>query len=230
MHDVAVVVGEYLQLDVARIDDTLFHEDVGAAEGLGGFGYHAIVIAAQVDLVLAAADAATAAAGCRFQHHGITELTRVIRRRVDAGDTAVAAGRHRYAGFDHRLAGFDFIAHLADDGSVGADEADTAAGADLGQHRIFGEKAIAGVERVAAGGDRQIDDAVGIEITGHRVGADIIGFVGLFEMQAVAVGVGVDRDRGDAHLGAGAHDAHRDLAAVGEEDYSDHARTSSAAG
>src|SRR3569623_643239 len=199
MHDVAVVVGEYLQLDVARIDDTLFHEDVGAAEGLGGFGYHAIVIAAQVRLVL-------------------------------AGDTAVAAGRLRYAGFDHRLAGCDFIAHLVDDGSVGADEADTAAGADLGQHRIFGEKALAGVERVAAGGDRQIDDAVGIEITGHRVGADIIGFVGLFEMQAVAVGVGVDRDRGDAHLGAGAHDAHRDLAAVGDEDFIDQARTSSAAG
>ena len=44
------------------------------------------------------------------------------------------------------------------------------------------------------------------------------GLVGEAHVQRVAVGLGVDRDRADPHLVAGADDAHRDLAAVGDED------------
>ena len=45
-----------------------------------------------------------------------------------------------------------------------------AARADLRQQRVFGKKAVARVQGVAAGGDREIDDAVGIEIAGHGSG------------------------------------------------------------
>ena len=40
-------------------------------------------------------------------------------------------------------------------------------------------------------------------------------------MERVAVEVGVDRDRGDAELAAGAHDSDGDLAAVGDEDFAE---------
>src|SRR3569832_618008 len=228
VHDVAVVVGEDLQFDVARIDDALFHEDIGTAEGLGRLRDHAVIIAPEVRLVLAAADAAAAAARGCLEHDGVTELPRVIGRLVDAGDAAVAARCDRDAGLHHRLARLDLVAHSADDGGVGADEADAAAGAYLREHGVFGEEAVTRVQCFAAGSLREIDDTVGVEITGHRIGADIIGLVRLLEVQTVAVGGCVDGDRGDAHLGAGAHDAYRDLPAVGDEDFADQARRSSA--
>ena len=40
------------------------------------------------------------------------------------------------------------------------------------------------------------------------------------------VGIGIDGDRFDAHLGAGAHDAHRDFAAVGNQYLFDQAEDS----
>ena len=48
--------------------------------------------------------------------------------------------------------------------------------------------------------------------------------VGGADERRVAVGVGVDRDRPDAHRAAGAHDARRDLAAVGDQDLPDGAQ------
>jgi hypothetical protein len=38
-------------------------------------------------------------------------------------------------------------------------------------------------------------------------------------VQRVAIELGVRGDGGDAHLATGAHDAHGDLAAVGDEDF-----------
>src|ERR1700744_3092633 len=47
-------------------------------------------------------------------------------------------------------------------------------------------------------------------------------------MHGVGVGGGMDRDGGDSHLLAGAVDAERDLAAIGDEDFLEHqARISS---
>jgi hypothetical protein len=70
---------------------------------------------------------------------------------------------------------------------------------------------------VAAGGHRQVDDTVGVEVARYGIRADVIGFVGLFEMQTMAVGVGIDRHRSDSHLGAGADDAYCDFAAIGNK-------------
>ena len=41
-------------------------------------------------------------------------------------------------------------------------------------------------------------------------------------MHGVGVGGGMDRDRGDAQFLAGAQDAQRDLAAVGDQDLVEH--------
>src|SRR3569832_2952717 len=114
VHDIAVVVGENLQFDVAGIDDALFHEDIGAAEGLGRLGDNAVIIAPEVRLVFAAADAAAAAARGRFEHDEVTELARIIGRLVDAGAAAVAARCNREGGQKHRITGNDQDAQKAD--------------------------------------------------------------------------------------------------------------------
>ena len=54
--------------------------------------------------------------------------------------------------------------------------------------------------------------------------ADLVRLVGLQPVLGVAVLVRVDRDGRDAHLVGGAKRADRDLAAVGDQDFGDHAR------
>ena len=69
VHYMAVMIGQDLHLDMARIDNALFHEYLGAAEGLGGFGHHPIVITPQFRLVFTATDAAAATPGRGLEHH-----------------------------------------------------------------------------------------------------------------------------------------------------------------
>ena len=57
---------------------------------------------------------------------------------------------------------------------------------------------------------------------GGRRRADMHGLVGHFDMQRVLVGVGIDRDRLDAHLAGGLDDAAGDLAAIGDQDFLEH--------
>ena len=50
--------------------------------------------------------------------------------------------------------------------------------------------------------------------------ADVV--VGEAHVQRLAVGLGVHGDRLDAELAAGADDAQRDLAAIGDQDFLEH--------
>ena len=55
-----------------------------------------------------------------------------------------------------------------------------------------------GIDSVAA---RGVEDAVDVEIAfGGRRGADVGGFVGKAHVQGGAIGIGVDRDAGDAEF------------------------------
>jgi len=69
------------------------------------------------------------------------------------------------------------------------------------------------------GGDQRGDVEVGLR---PLPGTDADRLVRLAQVDRVRVGLGVDRDRLDAELAAGAQDALRDLAAVGDQDSSEH--------
>ena len=86
-----------------------------------------------------------------------------------------AARDDRHAGLDHGRARQGLVAHATDGVGRGADEDDVAACADLGELRIFGQEAIARMQRVATGGHREVHDAVGVEVAADRVGADVVG-------------------------------------------------------
>jgi hypothetical protein len=75
------------------------------------------------------------------------------------------------------------------------------------------------MDRVAARAFRYFDDPRGVEVAlARRRGADRVRRVGGADVQRVAVDVAVDRGRADAEIVAGADDAERDLAAIGDED------------
>ena len=64
------------------------------------------------------------------------------------------------------------------------------------------------------GGDDRVDPQIGLR---RQRLADPHRLVGFADMQRVAVGIGIDRDHAIAETARGAHDAQRDLAAVGDQ-------------
>ena len=136
----------------------------------------------------------------------------------------IGAGHHRRAGGDGRLARGGFRPHGADGGGGRADENDAGILAGGGEFGVLAEKSVArmdGLGAVLAGG---VEDAVDAQVAFRgRRRADVFGFVRHADVQRGAVGIGVDRHAGDAHLAQRAHDPHGDLAAVGDQNLAEHA-------
>ena len=85
------------------------------------------------------------------------------------------------------------------------------------------EEADAGMDRVGAGDRRRREDRRNVEIAvARRRRADAHALVGEPHMHRVGVGGRMDGDGADAHLAAGAVDAQRDLAAIGDEHLLEH--------
>ena len=102
------------------------------------------------------------------------------------------------------------------------DERDARCLASPGELRVLRQKAVAGMNRVRAGLARAVDDRVAAQIRLCRPrAAERHDFVGLAHERRVAIGIGADGHRGDAHLAAGAHDPPGDLAAIGDQNLLD---------
>lgn len=64
----------------------------------------------------------------------------------------------------------------------------------------------------------QVHQLARVQVTGQRLGANAVGLVRALHMQGMAVGVGIDRDRTNAHFGAGTYDSYGNLTTVGDQD------------
>ena len=97
-------------------------------------------------------------------------------------------------------------------------------GEDLGESRVFGQEAVARMHGVGAGDlagrEQRGDVEIGI-LRGRRPDADA--FVGQPHMHRVGVGGGMHGHGLDAELLAGAQHAQCDFAAIGYEDFVEHA-------
>ena len=79
------------------------------------------------------------------------------------------------------------------------------------------------MDRLGPRGLADFDDQPGIEIGfGRGRRAEPHAFVGELHMRRARVGVGIDRDRGDAHLLRRFDDAAGDLAPVRDQDLGEH--------
>jgi hypothetical protein len=82
------------------------------------------------------------------------------------------------------------------------------------------------VDRVGTRPARGVHDAIDAQVAvGGRIGPDRHCLVGHAHMPRRAIALGVDRDRGHAHVAARANDPHRDLAAVGDKDLQQNPKT-----
>ncbi len=82
------------------------------------------------------------------------------------------------------------------------------------------------MHRLGAGPAARLDDAVAAQIAlGRWRRADAHRLVRLADMERVGIGVGMDRNRGDAHAARRADHPAGNLAAIGDEDLLEHSVT-----
>ena len=79
------------------------------------------------------------------------------------------------------------------------------------------------MNRLGPAASRHVENLVDVEIGLARRGrSDMVGVVGLAHVQRLAVDIGEDGDRLDAHLAAGANDADGNLTAIGDQHSLEH--------
>ena len=219
MHHVAVGVGHHLQFDVTGAVEVFFDVNLVIAESRFGFG--AGELPGFLDLVRAARHlhATAAATGRSLDDDGVADLLGASAGLFGALHRAGAAGNQRHAQPAHRVLGRNFVAHHADVLGLGADEGQAVGFHHLGEVGVLAEEAVAGMDCLGPG------DGGGGEKCGHvqvavacRWRADADAFIGQADMHGRGIGGGMHGNGADAHFLAGAVDAQRDLAAVGDQD------------
>src|SRR6185312_35666 len=209
----AMVVGQNLEFDMARILDQLLHVHIAVGERRRGF---VLGLGHEVRQLFGAAHdahAAAAASGRSFHHHGITYAAGYFQSFLDASEDALRPREDGHAGLLHGGARFLLQAHTADHFRLRPDEGEAGGLAHFGEVGVLRKEPVTGMNRFGVGDFGSADDRWNIEIAARALGgADADGFVRKTSMQAVAVSFGVHGHSADAEILAGADDSQGDLA------------------
>ena len=167
--------------------------------------------------------AAPAAAGRGLQQDRVADRAGCL---VSGGDVAHRLGRARH-GWEAEPLHFRFranlVAHQPDVFGRGTDKGEAVLLDGGGEIGILGQKTDAGMDRIGAGDRGGGQDRRNIEITGPRRGrADTDSLIGEPHIHRMRVGGRMHRDGFDSELVAGAMDAQRDLAAIGDQHLLEH--------
>ena len=221
--DVAVLIAQDLDFDVARIGDELLDEHAVVAEARFRLRARTGKAFRQLAAAVGDAHALAAAAGRRLDHDRIADLVGNLFGLLVVFDHTEMAGHGCDLGGRRGPFALDLIAHGADRLGIGPNKHDAGLGERLCERLALGEKAVARVHSLGAGRLAGIDDLVDEEIAlrgGRRSDQD--GFIGHFHMQCVAVGLGINRNGGDAHSTGGFDNPAGDFAAIGNQDSLEH--------
>jgi hypothetical protein len=216
-------VGEHLHLDVPRPDDGLLEEHRRVAERAAGLAHGRREHLRQRRGVRHLPHAAPAAARDGLHEQREPDVVRRGDELVDVGRRRRRA-QHRDPGLARRRDRAHLVAGQREDAGRRPDERDARRLAGARQLRVLGEEAVARVDGVRAGLARDADDLVDVEVRAHRVAAlaDEVRLVGLDAVDGAAVLPREHRDGAATELVRRAERAHRDLAAVGDEDLGEH--------
>ena len=141
----------------------------------------------------------------------------------EVGHRAVASRHAGKSGLGRRLSGADLVAHHPDVLRKRSDERDAVLVDDLRKGGVLGQEPVAGMHRVGVGEVAGGDDRGHVEVALARVGrTDAHALVRESHMHRVVVRRRVDRHGRDPHFLAGAMNAKRDFAAVGDQDLLEH--------
>ncbi|MNI81035.1 hypothetical protein D3C73_1376150 [compost metagenome] len=74
------------------------------------------------------------------------------------------------------------------------------------------------MQGIATGFHRQVHQLARVQVPGQWLGANAVSLVCALHVQRMAVGIGENRHRANAHLGTGSYDADGNLTTVGDQD------------
>ena len=216
--DPAVLVRQYLDLDVPRSLEILLGVDAAIAECFQSFPPRRLKRPFDIRLCADQPHALAAAARHGFQEHRIPDSLRFAPRLHRIAQRRRGTRDHRHARGLHATARFGLVAHRANRLSRRTDEHESGVGARLRKRGALREKPVARMHRLAATllrcGDELLDVEVGFR---RRCCAEQDGRVGITHVRREAVRLRVHGDRCDAFLMARADHPHRDLAAIRDQ-------------
>ena len=218
MHDTAVLVGEHLHLNVARAGERAFEQEASVAERVFGLRARGFQRGGKLAFAAHEPHAAPAATGRGLDHHRIADR---VRRRSECAVALVGpvvTRNDRYTGAARDALRLRLVGHLPNDSGRRPDPGQARLDHGLRKSRILGEEAVARMHGIGAGLLRRRDDRRTIEVRLARARrADPHCRIRFAHVQGIAIRIGVNRDRADAHAPGGTDDAARDLAAVGDQ-------------
>ena len=220
---VAVLVGQHLNFDMARLRHEFLDEDAVIAKAGGGLVLGRLEAFARLVIMPGDAHALAAAARAGLDHHRIADLAGDGDGLFGIRDQAHMA---RHGGDTGGLRQFfrgDLVAHRLDRGAGRADEDNAGGFQSGGKGAVFGQEAIAGMHGFCPACAHRLHDPVDddIALRGRR-GADVDRLIRHADMQRVAVGVRIDGDGLDPHLARRLDDTAGDFTPVGDQDFLEH--------
>ncbi len=219
---VAVLVGDHLGLDVARLVQVALHEALAAAERrdrLAGGGVKKLG-----NLLDGAGHlhAAAAAAERRLDRHRDAVLLGERDDLVGVLDGVRCAGNQRRLGAGRDVTGGDLVAEVADGLRAGADPDQPGVDDRLREIGVLRKESVAGMDRVGAGLLRCVEQFAEVEVgLRRRLAAECEGFIGKANVWRVGVGFGVHGHARDPGVLGRTDHPDRDLPAIGDQHLGD---------
>ncbi len=223
VHECAVVITEDLHFDVACSFHEFLEVHLTVAECGFRFAPGRVELLGQVVFRKDPTHTAAAAAPARLEHQRVADFLRL-------GDCVVEVRRERFRSRHDRHVGFfgdvtctNLVAQGAHRIRARANKDQACLTTGIREVRVFGQESVAGMHgvgsRLVGNPEHFFDVEVGRD--GLARFPDSVALVSLEPMQSEAVLFGIHRYGLYAELGAGAHDANRDLAAVGHQEAPD---------
>ena len=220
--DRARAVADHLHLDVPGARDELLDVDGAGAEGRVGLGLTARVRLVQLVDRRDHAHAPAAAAGERLDHD-LRALAQALEEgpRLGGADGAGGAGQDGDTVLGRQGAGAGLVAQQLQRPHGRPDERNAGLTAAAREGGALGQEAVARMDGVAARRRRDGEHALDVEVGGGAQTGQGTGFIGGAHVQRVGVVLGEDGHRRDAEFLGRAHDADRDFAAVGDQEFAE---------
>ena len=222
MNHVAVLIGEDLKLNMARIANGAFEDQFVRPERARRFGTCPRQRIGEIERGRDQPHAPPATAGSRFHHQRKADAGGCRRHSLVRLILTLITRHARDAGCAHQLLGARLVAHGSDRRRGRADEDEPGGRTSLGERGILGKEAIAGMNRVGPGALGSAEQGVDVQIAvARRRRPDMHRHIGLAHMQRIGIRVAEDGDGAITQRLCRAHDPARDLAAIGDQDFAE---------
>ena len=223
MHDMAVIVGEYLDLDMSRFDDRRLKQHGRGAERCQRLRARARQCRRERGLRFDQAHAAPAAARGGLDHQRKADARGFVRQGLVRLVVAVVSRYAGHLGRMHQALGLRLVAHRAHGRRRRADPDQPRVDHGFGEFRVLGQESVAGVDGFRAVRPGRADHGRDVEVGIARTRpADARRRIRETHMGGAGVGIGIDRDDAVAHAPRRAHDPQGDFAAIGDQDGIEH--------